>query len=47
MGILLGFLRQLLGRCPVCGGPLEMIDHDCLLGDTYKCTWCGREWETE
>lgn len=44
MGMIIDFLRSLMGRCPVCGGTLKLIDHDCIEGDTCKCTRCGREW---
>lgn len=47
MGILLGTIRGLFGRCPVCGGPLTMTSHDCVLGDEYKCNWCGKKWIDE
>lgn len=44
MGAIIGRIRMALGLCPLCGGNLKIIDHDCLKGDTYKCKWCGKEW---
>ena len=37
-------LREFLGRCPICGGDLQMISHDCIEGDNYVCTKCGHKW---
>ena len=31
--------------CPVCGGKVKMIDADCIFGDIYKCTVCGRKFQ--
>jgi len=44
MGAIIGRIRMALGLCPLCGGELKIIDHDCLEGDTYKCKWCGKQW---
>lgn len=33
--------------CPVCGGKVKMIDHDCVLGDVYVCRSCGRKFQNK
>lgn len=38
--MILGLIRNMLGRCPICGGRLINIYHDCVHGDKYKCTRC-------
>lgn len=44
--MLLNFLRALMGCCPICGGELKLIDHDCIEGDLYECRCCGHKWRT-
>ena len=42
---MIGLLFRLITNtgCPVCGGKVKMIDHDCVLGDVYVCKSCGRK----
>lgn len=47
MGFITEMLRSLFGRCPICGGSLTIIEHDCMRGDLVKCNWCGKKWRVQ
>lgn len=43
---IIGFIRELFGNCPICGGHLKCIDHNCIEGDSYVCEKCGHKWHS-
>lgn len=42
--MILGIIRNILGRCPACGGRLYYVDHCDLHYDAYCCSRCGKIW---
>ena len=36
--------RMITGTgCPICGGHLKLISHDCIEGDLVQCIVCGKK----